>query len=186
MSSILELADLKRSIAELKESDLFASAKVKVDRSCKDILDRLPILYTSLEDAKARIYIFEKNLFSNFSFNSWCRTAIPESWPPNSLSPAKLSPRNLKYRRTLQFYFQGLHSDLYKYIFVHKVSLKPMCMLRFYKRKKLKIYTRDHYMWSLKTILHGSEVFLEIIRIGSNIVVIMCIYTPWCVSSVEK
>ena len=70
MSSILDLADLKRSIAELKESDLFASAKVKVDRSCKDILDRLPILYTSLEDVKARIYTFEKNLFSNFSFNS--------------------------------------------------------------------------------------------------------------------
>ena len=70
MSSILELADLKNSIAELKESDLFASAKVKVDRSCKDILDILPKLYTSLEDAKARIYIFEKNLFSNFSFNS--------------------------------------------------------------------------------------------------------------------
>ena len=71
MSSILELADLKRSIAELKESDLFASAKVKVDRSCKDLLDILPKIYTKSEErAKERIYIFEKTLFSNFSFNS--------------------------------------------------------------------------------------------------------------------
>ena len=71
MSSILELADLKNSIAELKESDLFASAKVKVDRSCKDLLDSLPKIYTKSEErAKARIYIFEKTLSSIFSFNS--------------------------------------------------------------------------------------------------------------------
>jgi len=61
---ILDLADLKRCIAELKEvsteSASFAEAKAKVKRSGADVLNNLTNIYAkSGERAKERVYIFQ-------------------------------------------------------------------------------------------------------------------------------
>ena len=69
----LDLADLKRCIAELKEVStdpaLFAEAKANVERSGAGVLNQLTNIYKkSRERAKERVYTFKKkNSFSLLS-----------------------------------------------------------------------------------------------------------------------
>ena len=69
----LDLADLKRCIAELKEvsteSALFAEAKANVERSCAGVFNKLTNIFPkSRQRAKERVYTFKKkNSFSLLS-----------------------------------------------------------------------------------------------------------------------